>query len=61
MTWKCEFLKNASSVFDSKSAKDKIESNGERLYNKIGDMHVYIDFLRKALGEWVQLKKDRKL
>ena len=60
-TWKSEFLKDASSVFDSKSAKDKTDSNGELLYIKIGDIHFYIDFLKKVLGEWVQLKKDSKL
>ena len=50
-TWKSEFLANASSVFDSKSAKDKTDSNEEQLYNKIGHMQVQIDFLKKALGE----------
>ena len=47
-TWKSEFLENASSVFDSKSAKDKTDSNEEQLYNKIGHMQVQIDFLKKA-------------
>jgi transposase len=50
-TLKSEFLANASSVFDSKSAKDKTDSNEEQLYNKIGHMQVQIDFLKKALGE----------
>jgi transposase len=50
-TWKSEFLENSSSVFESKSAKDKTESNEEQLYNKIGHMQVQIDFLKKALGE----------
>ena len=50
-TWKSEFLENASCVFDSKSAKDKADSNEEQLYNKIGHMQVQIDFLKKALGE----------
>ena len=45
-TWKSEFLENASCVFDSKSAKDKADSNEEQLYNKIGHMQVQIDFLK---------------
>ena len=43
-TWKNEFLEKASSVFENKSAKDKIVSNEEQLYNKIGHMQVQIDF-----------------
>jgi len=48
-TWKSEFLENASSVFESKSAKDKTASNEEQLYNKIGHMQVQIDFLKQGL------------
>jgi transposase len=48
--WKSEFLEHASSIFESKSAKDKTDSNEEQLYNKIGHMQVQIDFLKKALG-----------
>ena len=50
-TWKSEFLENSSSIFESKSTKDKTESNEEQLYNKIGHMQVQIDFLKKVLGE----------
>ncbi|MDC1188530.1 transposase [Flavobacteriales bacterium] len=50
-TWKSEFLENASSIFENKSAKDKTASEEEQLYNKISHIQVQIDFLKKVLGK----------
>lgn len=50
-TWKSEFLENASSIFENKSAKDKTASDEEQLNNKINHIQVQIDFLKKVLGK----------
>jgi len=50
-TWKKQFSNNANSVFDSGSGKnDKDpEQEANRLYKKIGQLQVEVDFLKKAL------------
>jgi len=50
-TWKKEFINNASSAFDSKSVTDKKEKDTEKLFTKIGQMQVEIDFLKHVLGK----------
>ncbi|MEZ4951910.1 MAG: transposase [Saprospiraceae bacterium] len=51
VSWKKEFLENASEVFESKSTKEKGSEDTEKLYNKIGHMQMQIDFLKKVLGK----------
>ena len=58
---KSDFLENASSVFESKSAKDKAESDEEQFYNKIAHMQVQIDFLKKVIGRMSTTEKRQML
>lgn len=49
--WKKEFLANAESVFDKdhgSNKKDLVEE--EKLYKKIGQLQVEVDFLKNALS-----------
>jgi len=50
-TWKKEFIANASSAFESKKTTDKKEKDSEKLFTKIGQMQVEIDFLKHVLGK----------
>jgi transposase-like protein len=50
--WKRQFLANASSVFDRGKTSRKEESDGEaeksRMLQKIGQLQIEVDFLKKA-------------
>mgnify|MGYP006111548649 CR=1 FL=1 len=50
-SWKREFLDNASLAFGSKPEKEDSDSQTEPLYNKIGQLQVENDFLKKVLGK----------
>ena len=50
-SWKREFLKNADLAFGAKSEKDDSHSDTAPLYNKIGQLQVEVDFLKKVLGK----------
>ena len=50
-TWKKDFIKNASAAFESKKKGDKQEKDNEKLFTKIGQMQVEIDFLKHVLGK----------
>jgi transposase len=50
-SWKREFLDNADLAFSSKSEKHDATLDTEPLYNKIGQLQVENDFLKKALGK----------
>jgi len=50
-SWKREFLDNAALAFGSKSEKEDSTLGTEPLYNKIGQLQVENDFLKKALGK----------
>lgn len=50
-SWKREFLDNADLAFSSKSEKEDPTSDTEPLYNKIGQLQVENDFLKKVLGK----------
>jgi len=51
-TWKKEFLNNAEEAFTKKSSKkDSSEKEIDKLYQKIGQLEVEKDFLKKSLGE----------
>ncbi|QEC52551.1 transposase [Anseongella ginsenosidimutans] len=51
-TWKTQFLKNASAVFDKpvKDAKSEAQEKEEHYLKVIGQQKVEIDFLKKALS-----------
>lgn len=49
--WKREFLKNAELAFGSKSEKEDPDLDTAPLYNKIGQLQVENDFLKKVLGK----------
>lgn len=50
-TWKREFLENSEKAFTGKSPKkDKSVEKMDRLYQKIGQLEVENDFLKKNLG-----------
>jgi len=51
-TWKTQFLKNASAVFDKplKDAKSEAQEKEEHYLKMIGQQKVEIDFLKKALS-----------
>jgi transposase len=48
-TWKNEFIKNASSVFGAVKVVNEEEAEKQRLYTKIGQLQIEIDFLKKTL------------
>jgi hypothetical protein len=50
-SWKREFLDNADQAFRSKTEKEEAALDTEPLYNKIGQLQVENDFLKKALGK----------
>ena len=50
-SWKREFLDNADQAFISKTEKEEAALDTESLYNKIGQLQVENDFLKKALGK----------
>ena len=50
-SWKREFLDNADLAFRSKTEKEDLTSDTGPLYNKIGQLQVENDFLKKALGK----------
>lgn len=51
--WKAQFLENAQGVFENGTTGDKtneLEKEQEKLYNKIGQLQIENDFLKKALS-----------
>ncbi len=50
-SWKREFLDNADLAFRSKTEKEDSTSETGPLYNKIGQLQVENDFLKKVLGK----------
>jgi len=50
-TWKKEFIANASAAFETKKSKDQGEEDKEKLYTKIGQLQIEVDFLKHVLGE----------
>lgn len=49
--WKKEFLENASASFDSKQKKDTDTVEKEKLFSKIGQLQIEVDFLKHVLGK----------
>jgi len=46
--WKQEFLEKSAEIFDKKSDADS-EVDAEKLYAKIGQLEMEVDFLKKSL------------
>ena len=51
--WKRQFLDSAEQVFESgpNNEVERLESENERLYKKVGKLQMSVDFLKKSLGE----------
>ena len=51
--WKRQFLDSAEGVFngDVKVPEKRAEEEQAKLYKKIGQLQVEVDFLKKSLGE----------
>ena len=63
--WKSEFLSNMAVVFDKKAnetekLKQEHEAEKEALVNKIGQLTIDIDWLKKKQVEVLELKKKRR-
>jgi len=50
-SWKREFLENAALAFGSKPEKEDPDLRTGPLYNKIGQLQIENDFLKKVLGK----------
>ena len=50
--WKKELLENAGSLFEGKRGPKAVnaQSDPERLYAKIGQLNIEVDWLKKKLG-----------
>lgn len=46
--WKREFLENAENAFSSKNKKEESDNQVDKLYQKIGQLEVENDFLKKS-------------
>ena len=53
-SWKKEFVTNSFLIFESGSGKkgqeESVEKEKEKLYSKIGQLQIEVDFLKKALS-----------
>tara|TARA_B100000809_G_C15011008_1_gene484942 strand:+ start:291 stop:569 length:279 start_codon:yes stop_codon:yes gene_type:complete len=49
--WKKEFIENASASFDSKKKKNTESIEEDKLFSKIAQLRVEIDFLKHVLGK----------
>lgn len=47
--WKREFLSNASNAFKAEKKKEDSEQQVDKLYQKIGQLEMENDFLKKSL------------
>ena len=48
-TWKREFLKNASKVFEDQKETQRLRAELDKAYKKIGELEVERDFLSDVL------------
>ena len=46
--WKREFLENAENAFGSKNKKEETDNQIDKLYQKIGQLEMENDFLKKS-------------
>ena len=55
--WKQEFVNGAEDIFTSESPQlAEPEVDTKELYAKIGQLEMELDFLKKSLAKWDQLK-----
>lgn len=47
--WKREFLNHASNAFSTEKKKEDTEQKVDKLYQKIGELEMENDFLKKSL------------
>ena len=50
LNWKKEFLSKSDQVFALEKKKEQSSGKEEKLYQKIGQLQIEIDFLKKNLG-----------
>lgn len=63
--WKADFIANMSTVFDKKGEevekiKQEYEAEKERLVQKIGELTLDIDFLKKKHEQVSEMRKKRR-
>lgn len=63
--WKADFIANMSTVFDKKGeevekVKQEYEAEKERLVQKIGELTLDIDFLKKKHIQVSEMRKKRR-
>lgn len=51
LKWKKEFLSNAGAAFERKNEFEDLERERDKLYNKIGQLEMEKDFLKKSLNK----------
>jgi transposase len=51
LKWKKEFLSNVGAAFERKNEFDDLERERDKLYNKIGQLEMEKDFLKKSLNK----------
>lgn len=56
--WKQEFLEKSAQVFDLSGSEDSDEKqvDSDKLYAKIGELQLEVDFLKKSLQKGIKLK-----
>ena len=50
-SWKCQFLSNASTVFEKGASKTEDDKEKDALFKKVGQLQIENDFLKKVLGK----------
>lgn len=50
LNWKKEFLSKSDQVFALEKKKEQSSGKEEKLYQKIGQLQIEVDFLKKNLG-----------
>lgn len=51
LKWKKEFLSNVGAAFERKNEFEDLERERDKLYNKIGQLEMEKDFLKKSLNK----------
>ena len=62
--WRAEFIENMASVFDKKGesidkVKEEYEAEKELLVKKIGELTLYVDFLKKKHKQIAEMRKRK--
>lgn len=51
LKWKKEFLSNVGAAFERKNEFEDLERERDKLYNKIGQLEMEKDYLKKSLNK----------